>query len=263
LLYLPSIAFWTMSEEMRGHRGESPLSPFLTAEWKHLAMLNYMIEPSILAPFVPAGTELDTWNGMNYVSIVGFLFADTRVSGYAIPFHRNFEEVNLRFYVRRRSDNGWKRGVVFIKEIVPRSMIALTAQYLYNEPYVALPMSHRIETKTGALHSVRFNWRFDGRQNHLLVVVRGGLQPLMAGSEAEFITEHYWGYNRGRDGSTLEYQVEHPRWRYYDVAEASLQCDVGGLYGTPFQASMSRTPVSVFLAEGSSIIVHRGMKLRN
>jgi len=236
---------------------------FLTAEWKHLAMLNYAIEPAILAPFVPAGTELDTWNGAHYVSIVGFLFSNTRVSGFAIPFHRNFEEVNLRFYVRSHTGHGWKRGVVFIKEMVPRSMIALVAQYFYNEPYIGLPMSHHIETGAGTLQSVRYNWRFDGRQNSLSVIVRGGLQPLVAGSEAEFITEHYWGYNRQRDGGTLEYQVEHPPWHYYDISEASLQCDVGGLYGSQFQASMNRTPVSAFLAEGSAIIVHRGLKLRN
>jgi hypothetical protein len=234
---------------------------FLTAEWKHLAMMNYAIEPSILSPLVPAGTELDTWNGTHYISIVGFLFADTRVSGHAIPFHRNFEEVNLRFYVRRKTGDSWKRGVVFIKEIVPRSMIALVAQYVYNEPYIGLPMSHQIETQGGVLHSVRYNWRFDGKQNSLSVVVRGGLQPLMAGSEAEYITEHYWGYNRQQDGGTLEYQVEHPRWRYYDVSEANLQCEVGGLYGAQYQASMSRTPVSVFLAEGSAICVHRGVRL--
>jgi uncharacterized protein YqjF (DUF2071 family) len=236
-------------------------TPFLTAEWKHLAMLNYAIEPSMLSPFLPEGTELDTWNGTHYVSIVGFLFANTRVSDYAIPFHRNFEEVNLRFYVRRKTDNGWKRGVVFIREIVPRSLIALVAQYLYNEPYIGLPMSHHIETQAGTLQSVRYNWRYDGSQNNLAVVVRGRLQPLLAGSEAEYITEHFWGYNRQRDGSTLEYQVEHPRWRYYDVAEASLQCDVRGLYGSQFEASLSRSPVSVFLAEGSAITVHRGLKL--
>jgi uncharacterized protein YqjF (DUF2071 family) len=234
---------------------------FLTAEWTHLAMLNYAIEPSILSPLVPAGTELDTWNGMHYISIVGLLFVNTRVSGHAIPFHRNFEEVNLRFYVRRKTNDGWKRGVVFIKEIVPRSMIALVAQYKYNEPYIGLPMSHQIETRAGVLHSVRYNWRFDGRQNSLSVVVRGGLQPLMVGSEPEYITEHYWGYNRQRNGETLEYEVEHPRWRYYDVSDANLQCDVGGLYGSQYQASMSRAPVSVFLAEGSAICVHRGQKL--
>jgi uncharacterized protein YqjF (DUF2071 family) len=235
-------------------------SPFLTAEWKHIAMLNYAIDPAILMPLVPTGTELDVWKGTHYVSMVGFLFANTRVSGFVIPFHRNFEEINLRFYVRRKSPDGWKRGVVFIKEIVPRSMIALMAQYLYNEPYIALPTSHHIESRTGALHSARYNWRFDGRENGLSVVVQSGLQPLTVGSEAEFIIEHYWGYNRQRDGSTMEYQVEHPPWRYYDVAEASLQCDVGGLYGSPFQASMSRAPSSAFLAEGSAVRVHHGVK---
>jgi len=235
-------------------------TPFLTAEWKHIAMLNYAIDPAILAPLVPAGTELDTWNGTHYVSMVGFLFANTRVNGFSIPFHRNFEEINLRFYVRRNSPDGWKRGVVFIKEIVPRSMIALVAQHLYNEPYIALPTSHQLESRAGALHSARYNWRYDGRQNGLSVVVEPGLQQLVDGTEAEFIIEHYWGYNRQRDGSTMEYQVEHPRWRYYNVAEASLQCDVGGLYGSAFQTSMSRSPSSAFLAEGSAVRVHHGVR---
>jgi hypothetical protein len=139
-------------------------------------------------------------------------------------------------------------------------MIALMAQYLYNEPYIALPTSHHIESRIGALHSARYNWRFDGRQNGLSVVVQGGLQSLTVGSEAEFIIEHYWGYNRQRDGSTMEYQVEHPRWRYYNVAEASLQCEVGGLYGSQYQAGMSRAPSSAFLAEGSAVRVHHGVK---
>jgi hypothetical protein len=139
-------------------------------------------------------------------------------------------------------------------------MIALMAQYLYNEPYIALPTSHQIAFKAGALHSVHYNWRFDGRQNGLSVVVQPGLQPLTDGSEAEFIIEHYWGYNRQRDGSTLEYHVEHPRWQYYNVAEASLECEVSGLYGSQFQPSMSRAPSSAFLAEGSEVRVHHGVK---
>ena len=234
---------------------------FLTAEWKHLAMLNYAIDPSILTPLVPAGTELDTWNGTHYVSIVGFLFYNTRVSGYAIPFHRNFEEVNLRFYVRSKTSEGSKRGVVFIKEIVPRSMIALVAQYFYNEPYIGLPMSHQIESRTGNLQSVRYNWRFDGRQNSLAVVVRGGLQPLVVGSEAEYITEHYWGYNRQRDGSTLEYQVEHPRWRVWRGTSATLEGDVAALYGDSFAAALRVPPASAFIAEGSNVTVHHGKPL--
>jgi uncharacterized protein YqjF (DUF2071 family) len=241
---------------MNGH-GEKV---FLTAEWKHLAMLNYEIEPALLAPFVPAGTELDLWNGKVLVSVVGFLFLQTRVFGIPIPCHRNFEEVNLRLYVRRKAKNGWRHGVVFIKEIVPRAAIALTARKLYNEPYIALPMAHRIEVESGLMKSAGYSWRFAGRQNDLKLTTRGKAQPLTEGSEAEFITEHYWGYNRQRDGSTMEYRVEHPRWRVYDVVEARLDCDVAGLYGEQFCDRLDRKPSSAFLAEGSPVTVYQGVR---
>ena len=97
---------------------------FLSAVWRNLVMLNYEIEPDILRPLVPQGVELDSWKGKYFVSLVGFQFLDTRVLGMPIPFHRNFEEVNLRYYVRRRVEKGWRRGVVFVKEVVPRWAIA-------------------------------------------------------------------------------------------------------------------------------------------
>ena len=231
---------------------------FLTAEWKHLAMLNYEIDPSLLAPLVPAGTELDLWNGKALVSVVGFLFLKTRVWGIPIPFHRDFEEVNLRIYVRRKAEDGWRRGVVFIKEIVPRAAIALAARKLYNEPYIALPMAHRVAVESGSVKSAEYSWRFGGRQNSLKLTTRGRAELLPEGSEAGFITEHYWGYNAQPDGSTLEYRVEHPRWRVYDVADAKLDCDVAGLYGERFRDSLNRQPSSACLAEGSGVTVYQG-----
>ena len=234
---------------------------FLTAEWKHLAMLNYEIEPTELAPFVPGGTELDFWNGKTFVSMVGFLFEQTRIFGFAIPFHRKFVEVNLRFYVRRKATDGWRRGVVFIKEIVPRAAIAFAARRFYNEPYVSLPMGHRIETADGSPGSAEYFWRFSGKQHTLKLRAHGEAQLLRDGSEAEFITEHYWGYNRQRDGSTMEYRVEHPRWRIYDTTEASLDCDVASLYGASFRDSLGCKPSSAFLAEGSGVIVFKGERI--
>jgi hypothetical protein len=215
----------------------------------------------VLAPYVPTGTELDLWNGTNLVSVVGFLFVKTRVFGIPIPFHRNFEEVNLRIYVRRKAEDNWRRGVVFIKEIVPRAAIALTARKLYNEPYIALPMSHRIEEEHGTVKSAEYSWRFSGWQNRLKLATRGGAQALIEGSEAEFITEHYWGYNGQQDGSTLEYRVEHPRWRVYDVADTELDCDIASLYGKQFCDGLSRKPSSGFLAEGSAVTVYQGVRL--
>ena len=161
-------------------------------------------------------------------------FLKTRVFGIPIPLHRDFEEVNLRIYVRRRAEDGWRRGVVFIWEIVPRAAIALTARKLYNEPYIALPMAHRIEVESGSVKSVEYSWRFGDRPNSLKLATNGEAQLLTEGSEAEFITEHYWGYNAQQNGSTFEYQVEHPRWRVYDVTDAKLDCDVAGLYGEKF-----------------------------
>ena len=236
----------------------SPAKVFLTAAWRNLAMLNYEIQPAVLQPFVPAGTEFDSWQGRTFVSVVGFQFLQTRVCGVPIPFHRDFEEVNLRFYVRRKAAEGWRRGVVFIKEIVPRAAIAFVANKFYNEPYVALPMSHQIETLNGSLKCARYSWHFGGREQTLKVEARGTVQVLQEGSEAEFVTEHYWGYNVQRDGTTLEYRVEHPRWRIYEAAKASLDCDVAALYGKQFFASLQSRPVSAFLAEGSAVTVYQG-----
>lgn len=239
-------------------------SRFLTAEWRHLAMLNFEVDPKVLRPFVPAGTELDDWNGQTFISVVGFLFLNTRIFGVAIPFHRNFEEVNLRFYVRRKASDGWRRGVVFVKEIVPRLAIAVTARAIYGENYVAVPMTHHIEGENGVAakpRTARYSWWFRGRENRIELTVQGDADEAPEGSDAEFITEHYWGYARRRRGRTMEYRVEHPRWRIARASSARLDCDVDGLYGRQFVEFLNVPVASAFLADGSDVTVFRGTVL--
>lgn len=231
-------------------------TPFLTADWRYLAMLNYEIDPALLAPYVPAGTALDFWRGRCYVSVVGFLFLNTRLRGLPIPGHINFEEVNLRFYVGRQATDGWRRGVVFIKELVPRRAIAAVARWVYNENYQALPMRHRLAVN-GAV-DLAYEWKFNGRWQGLQARAQGAAQPLDPESEATFITEHYWGYARQRDGGTVEYQVAHPPWRVWEVKEYGLDCDVAELYGREFVAPLQNAPTSVFVAEGSAVAVYGG-----
>lgn len=232
--------------------------PFLTARWEFLVMLNYEISPSILEPFLPLGTELDLWDGRCFVSLVGFRFLETRVLGFPIPFHRNFEELNLRFYVRRRMKDQVRRGVVFVKELVPRWAIATVARTVYGEPYHSCPMRHGIQFQDsdGAVpKSVFYEWYWAGRWNRMGAIVEGESCEIVKGSEHEFITEHYWGYTKCRNGSTREYQVEHPQWRTWDTRHSVLDADVVSLYGSAFGPYLIGQPSSALLADGSVVSV--------
>jgi uncharacterized protein YqjF (DUF2071 family) len=236
---------------------------FLTAQWRNLVMLNYAVEPSLLRDYVPRGTELDSWRGLTFVSLVGFLFDDTRLLGIPVPGHRTFEEVNLRFYVRRDAGGEMRRAVTFLREIVPRAAIALVARHAYNEPYVALPMRHQFGDvgPTGAPATVEYEWKLPSGWAAMRVQPSGTGGTVIAGSLEEFITEHYWGYTRQRDGSTVEYRVEHPAWRVWPVQSSSLTGELSSLYGPALADRLSGAPDSAFLADGSSVTVYAPNKL--
>lgn len=236
------------------------MGPFLTARWEHLALLNFECPPELLEPRVPAGTELDLWNGAALVTLVAFMFRDTRVWGIPIPGHRTFEEVNLRFYVRREGRGEGRRGVVFIRELVPRSAVAVVARWLYNEPYRTASMSHSIELDPERGGTVEYAWRTGGDSFGVVAEAEGPAREPDAGSEAEFVTEHYRGYTRQRDGGTLEYRVEHTRWSAWD-AEVRSGGPWRSLYGPGLGSVMDRGPRSSFLALGGPVAVHRGVRI--
>ena len=238
-----------------------PAGTFLTAEWRNLAMLNYEVDPDLLLKFVPSGTELDRWNNKTFVSLVGFRFLKTKVWGVSVPFHRNFDEVNLRFYVRRLDRGQLKRGVVFIREIVPRSLVAAVARIIYNERYVALPMSHEVRSSASAL-AVEYGWKSRTSWNRIRATAKGTPVLPESGSQEQFITEHYWGYAAQRDGGCVEYQVQHPPWSVWATAEAGFEGDMEELYGRELNTVLKSAPQSAFLAEGSTVSVHRGRRLQ-
>jgi uncharacterized protein YqjF (DUF2071 family) len=240
------------------------MKPFLTTTWSHLAMLNYEIDPRVLEPLVPRGTELDFFDGRCFASIVGFLYRDTRIKGFAIPGHRHFAELNLRFYIRRWCDEGCRRGVAFIKEIVPRHAVTWIARGVYNENFVTRPMRHAIETdplEPLRTSRVEYSWWEGQRWQGLTLTTKGHAEIPPQGSEAEFITEHYWGYTARQDGTTSEYLVEHPQWRIQPAAGSSFDCDVATVYGRCFAEALGSKPSSAFLAEGSKVAVYPGRRL--
>jgi uncharacterized protein YqjF (DUF2071 family) len=234
---------------------------FLTAEWNNLVMLNYEVAPEVLKPYIPAGTELDLYRGKALVSMVGFMFNNTRVLGVKWPFHINFEEVNLRFYVKYFDGTEHKRGAVFVSEIVPKYIIASVANTLYREHYRRLPMRHSVIAAGQEATHFLYEWKLNGKWNKLGATVANALTPIAPGSAEEFIFEHYWGYNPWSPTVTMEYQVEHVSWQISEVSDYVFDADIAALYGEAFVPYLSAEPNSVFFARGSEISVRIGDKL--
>ncbi len=232
---------------------------FLTAEWKQLVLFNYSVDPGLLKPLTPAGVELDSFAGHTYVSLVGFQFNNTRVAGFAIPFHRCFEEVNLRFYVRRSE----KRGVVFIRELVPKLAIAATARLFYGERYSRVPMGHTIQEQPemNALEA-EYWWGFERKKCVMRLNTAGDSFLPAEDSLSQFITEHYWGYAAQRRGGCIEYHVQHPQWTVRNASQASFSGNAAHHYGADFAKLLERPPDSAFLAEGSAVTVFRGSRIQ-
>jgi hypothetical protein len=245
--------------------------PFLTARWTDLLLLNFEVSADLIASVAPPGTEPDLHEGKAYISIVGFRFQSVRLKGLPIPGHTRFDEINLRYYVTYTTGGEVRRGVVFVREIVPRRAVALVANRLYNENYVARPMRSAVTMKGPALGSgdrVEYCWS-NGKQrvgakskwNRLGGRITDSLQTPARGSLEEFIVEHYWGYVRGRDGSTHEYRVMHPPWRVAPADDVAWDCDLAATYGSPWAEYLAAPPANAVIADGSAIQVFRGRRI--
>ncbi|MBK8608650.1 MAG: DUF2071 domain-containing protein [Chitinophagaceae bacterium] len=227
---------------------------FLTARWENLIMANYAVPPSVLLPFLPNGVELDFFEGKTYVSLVGFMFKDTRIFGLPIPGLGTFEEINLRFYVTRKDGHDIKRGVVFINETVPYKAVAWLANRLYKEHYTAIPTKHRWKTDD-AKKQIEYLWLLNEKWSHMAVEALAGKKTMVAGSIESFIFEHYYGFTRFNETSSQEYKVAHPAWAVNTVLSHDINCDFQKMYGDEFSFLNNATPDSVLLAEGSAVSV--------
>lgn len=235
---------------------------FLTAQWKNLALINYEIDAEVLEKHLPKGTEIDIWNGKCYISLVGFRFENVKLLGVKVPFHINFEEINLRFYVKRFENGEWKRGVVFIKEIVPKPALSFIANSVYKEHYETLPLKYSITENKSNKTDFVYQWKKEKKWNTILVETEKNPIEIETNSEAEFITEHYFGYTKVNNEKTFEYEVKHPRWKQHQVSNHYLDVDFKKTYGNEFEFLNHQKPISVMLAVGSEISVENKKKIK-
>lgn len=225
---------------------------FLKATWEEIIMANYEIDPEILVSFLPKGVELDFFEGKCYISLVGFMFKNTKLFNVPIPFFGNFEEINLRFYVKRREGNTYKRGVVFINETIPYPIVAWVANKLYNEHYAVVPTQHKI-FRDKEVKTVQFEWLKNNKWNSIWVKSEIVSTKMEANSLENFIYEHYFGYTKTAKNETEEYKLQHPSWKISMVLDYKIDCDFEVMYGKPFSVLNQTTPVAVFIADGSAV----------
>jgi uncharacterized protein YqjF (DUF2071 family) len=230
-----------------------PSRPFLSAQWRNLIMLTYAVDPARIIDRVPLGTTLDSWRGQALVSLVGFHFLDTKVLGAPIPFHQDFVEVNLRFYVRRVTGDEVRPGVVFIRELVPRPIVGGMARLLYREPYQVVPMRSKVHS--GPPPEVEYQWDSTGRWCTVAGSGAGEGSEPNSGSLEEFLTVRHWGYNGEQGKDTLEYRIEHPRWRVWHARNTRVECDDEALGGKDL-AGQLKTPISALIMDGSAVSIH-------
>jgi len=234
---------------------------FLTAEWKKLVFFNYKIDRNLLTSYVPSGTELDLWNGDCFVSLVGMMFKNTKLLGVRIPFHVKFEEVNLRFYVKRLENGVYKKGVVFIKEIVPKPALTFVAKTIYDENYETLPMAHSWlleELKS----TIAYRWKKKDKWSSMEVVANPDTHEIPHDSETEFVIERYWGYAKVDGSKSNEYEVRHPRWEIHNIKNYSVDVDFGSVYGQEFDFLGLSEPSSVMLVEGSEVSIEKRRSIK-
>jgi uncharacterized protein len=230
------------------------MSIFLKANWENIIMTNYEIDPELLLPFLPKGVELDLFNGKCYISLVGFMFKNTKLFNIPIPYFGTFEEINLRFYVIRKEKKLIKRGVVFINETIPYPIVAWMANKLYKEHYTVVPTKHEI-TNDNAIQKVKFEWLLNKKWNSIYVEAEMNSEIMKSESLEKFIYEHYYGYTKIDEQNTEEYQLQHPSWQTHEVKNYIIDCDFEGMYGKEFSVLNDTKPEAIFIAEGSSVSV--------
>lgn len=235
------------------------LPPPLVAEWQNPLLFSWPVADAALDPWLPPGLELDRWEGSAYVSLVGLRFDNVRVFGVPAP-RRAYDEINLRFYVRRVAGDGDGRpGVVFVRQLVPHWLTALAARVMYGEPFETAPTGHEFSgcgaAGTVPFACVAYHWDEQGRRQRFWASSDEAPMIVAPGSLGEFLTSRYWGYNRKPASGVRTYYLTRPDWQVRQASRWGINCDFSEVCGGRLTDALRKAPASVLLATGSRTAV--------
>lgn len=229
--------------------------PFLKAQWKELTLVNFALEPDFLINILPVGLDPDLLHGKAYASLVAFDFESIRVGGIPWPGYTQFPELNLRVYVR--CSEAGRRGVFFIRELIPGKIPTAIARVAYNEPYSACPLTRSHQALVNGAQVQRTDWIWKGAPNYLEVEVGPETMMPATDEDANWFKEQEWGFGHSRLGELLRYHVTHPRWMVRKVHRCDYEVDWLGLYGPIWARQLEGAePDSLMHCIGSEIAVY-------
>ena len=243
-----------------GNVNQPTQKPLMRARFSELVALNFSIDPAILQPLVPRGLELDFFKDETYVSLIAMMLRDVRVFGFPIHIASGFEEINLRFYVRRRVGDSYRKGACFLKDYVSGAAAAWVLGRIFKAEFGRLKLKHKNSgfdpKEENAIPEVDYQWKVDDHMNRVRVKAREKVQRMGADTKVGFILNHNNEYSC-RNGKTLEYAMARPQWVVWNAAQANFTCDVRKLFGPEFEKPLSRRPASVFVTSGSEVVIYK------
>jgi uncharacterized protein YqjF (DUF2071 family) len=237
---------------------------FVTGRFRHIILLNYAVDPTLLASRLPPQTELDFHDGRTYLSLVGLQSSALKVYGLPLPLYQEHAQVNLRFYVRHRIEGTrWRHGVVFINQIIPHRFIAWSVRWLFHETVISRQIDAEIAKNSRGLNQVEYRWQPGQQHCYIRTAFHGGDGDMVPAADRDFFAERYWGYRALGDGGCFAYNFVHPEWKTYRGRVADTSAEVDDFYGPPFSGILNRPPDSAFVCSGSKISLAWGHRLQN
>lgn len=222
--------------------------------------MNYIISPEILENYLPAYTIIDYFKGNCFTSLVGFPFRNVEIAGMKIPFYTDFEEINLRFYVKRFDGTTWRKGTVFISEIANKSALKFLANSFLHEKYQTLETRQEIK-ENSELIETKYSWRTWMNWQFLNLISEKPSESVAEGTEAHFIMDRSSGYQKYDTATTNEYGISHPKWNIYPIRSFDINVDFEESFDSNFPVLNETLPHSVILARGSSVAVKQINKI--
>jgi uncharacterized protein YqjF (DUF2071 family) len=211
---------------MSGQQPEEEVDcPASRQRWEAMTMLHWPYPAQLVGAMLPDGLEIDTWDGMAWVSITPFLMVDFRVGRLPpVPGLSTFPETNVRTYARRPDGCD---GLWFLSLEADSVPTVVSASIVYGVPYRFADM--RVEQ--GDTVRYRSHRRDDPEVGHDISIRVG--QPCECPSDLDHWLTGRWRAFTTVAGRLAAVPVQHQPWPLQEAEVVSLEQTLLAAAGLP------------------------------